>query len=214
VRPARPFRLPGLAGGLERLRRLLALGLSAADWTCPPAPAILNLACGRADESGVVLETLAPRATRGLYLGIDLRAPEIDEARARWLPAAPPGWDLEFRCGDASQPERLRQLPPIDFALVRHQNFWNEPDTWTRLFAGALKRLAPRGLLAITSYFDHEHQLARACLLQLGAHPLADLRHPHSRALSDAPGKSVDRHLALFSREPPDISLKPRGFSS
>ena len=198
--PAKPFSYPGIHGDIERLSELLAIGLQTASWHPPESPAILNLACGRADESGVLLRNLAPAATRLFYLGIDLRAPEINEARARWIPAAPLDWDLDFRVGDASRTDRMKQLPPFDFIFIRHQNFWHDIPTWTDLYANALAALKPSGLLAITSYFDREHSLATACLKQLGATILTNIRHPESRSLPDAPRKSVDRHLAIFKR--------------
>lgn len=199
MQPALPFSFPGIGDDVRRLSALLALGLRSAGWQAPPAPAVLNLACGRADETGVLLAALAPLARELFLLGIDLRPTEIAEARARWLPAAPPGWQLDFRAGDASRTDRMKQLPPFDFIFIRHQNYWHDPATWLVLFQNALAALRPGGLLAITSYFDREHELATACLLQCGARLVAQLPHPHSRPLDDAPHKSVDRHLALFS---------------
>ena len=199
MQPAIPFTFPGIDADVRRLGALLALGLRAAGWEAPAKPAVLNLACGRADETGVLLAGLAPLAGELFYLGIDLRPPEIAEAKARWIPAAPPGWQLDFRAGDASRTDRMKQLPPFDFIFIRHQNYWHDPGVWEQLYRNALGSLKPGGLLAITSYFDREHDLATACLLQCGASKQADLPHPHSRPLPDAPGKSVDRRLALFS---------------
>ena len=196
--PAKPFSYPGIDADIERLSKLLAIALQTAAWKPPESLTILNLACGRADETGVLLKNLAPAATRLFYLGIDLRAPEINEARSRWIPAAPYEWDLDFRVGDASHTDRMKQLPPFDFIFIRHQNFWNDIPIWTELYANALAALKPEGLLTITSYFDREHELATACLKQLGATLLTSIRHPNSRPLNDAPGKSVDRHLAIF----------------
>jgi SAM-dependent methyltransferase len=202
MRPARPFSFPGIDQDVARLGRLLNLGLKAAAWAPTAPPAVLNLACGRADETGVLVEALAPRGAPLFLLGIDLRAAEIEEARARWLPAGGPGQDLAFRSGDASRVDRMRQLPRFDFVFIRHQNFWHDPEVWTRLYRHALDALKPDGCLAITSYFDREHELAGACLGQLGAACVADLPHPASRRLADAPGKSVDRHLAIFRHSP------------
>ena len=199
MQPAIPFTFPGIGADVRRLGALLTLGLRAADWKTPMKPAVLNLACGRADESGVLLAAVAPLAADLFYLGIDLRPPEIAEAKARWIPAAPPGWQLDFRAGDASRTDRMKQLPPFDFIFIRHQNYWHDPAIWEQLYRNALGAMKPGGLLAITSYFDREHDLATACLLQCGALKRADLPHPHSRPLPDAPGKSVDRRLALFS---------------
>lgn len=201
VQAAIPFSYPGIAEDVERLGGLLALGLRAADWRAPAKPAVLNLACGRADETGVLLSNLAPLTSELFYLGVDLRPAEIAEARARWIPSAPPSWQLDFRPGDASRADRMKQLPRFDFIFIRHQNYWHDPAVWTVLFRNALEVLKPDGLLAITSYFDREHALATSALIQSGAIKLADVRNPHSRALPDAPRKSVDRHLALFRKE-------------
>ncbi|MEM9237519.1 MAG: class I SAM-dependent methyltransferase, partial [Verrucomicrobiota bacterium] len=103
MRPAKPFSFPGIAEDIQRLSALLTLGLRTANWQPPESPAILNLACGRADETGILTAAAAPTASRLFYLGLDIRAPEIAEARARWIPTAPPGWDLEFRVGDAAR---------------------------------------------------------------------------------------------------------------
>ena len=199
MNPAIPYSYPGIAEDLQRLRGLLDLALRTAGWTPPPAPAVLNLACGRADESGILLSSVAPLAAELFYLGIDLRPAEIAEAKSRWLPAAPPGWQLDFRAGDASRTDRMKQLPPFDLVFIRHQNYWHDPATWLVLFSNALASLKPRGLLVITSYFDREHELAMACLLECGATKLADVHHPHARPLPDAPKKAVDRRLAVFS---------------
>ncbi|MDB4817412.1 hypothetical protein OAH11_00780, partial [Akkermansiaceae bacterium] len=56
------------------------------------------------------------------------------------------------------------------------------------------------GLLVITSYFDKEHELATHALEELGAVQVGSIINPNSRALSDAPGKSVDKHLAVFKK--------------
>lgn len=196
--PAKPFRYPGTDADIQRLARLLEMGLQSAFWTPPAEPAILNLACGRADETGILLDALAAPAGRAFYLGIDLRPLEIDEARSRWLPGVPPGWEVDFRCGDASRTDRMKLLPSFDFIFVRHQNFWSDVSVWSRIYQNALTLLRPEGMLAITSYFDREHALACACLSQLGAEKAVDVPHFASRPLDDAPNKSVDRHLALW----------------
>lgn len=196
--PAIPFSFPGIDGDVDRLGKLIQLALQGAGWDPPEAPAILNLACGRADETGVLIQNLAPFATQLFYLGVDLRTLEIREARSRWLPNRLPGHEFEFRSGDASRTDRMTLLPPFDFVFIRHQNFWSDPEVWTRLYQNALRKLKPEGLLMITSYFDREHELATACLRQLRAEPVVHLPHPSSRPLKDAPGKSVDRHLSVF----------------
>ena len=201
MQPARPYSYPGIDGDISRLRDLLALGLATAGWSPPRSPAILNLACGRADETGTLVELLAPHGSPLFMLGIDLRGPEIDEARARWLPAAAAGQEMDFRSGDASRIDQMKLLPPFDFIFIRHQNYWSAVDDWTRLLRNAIGTLRETGILVITSYFDKEHELASACLQQLGVERIADIMHPMSRPLNDAPGKSVDKRLAIFRRK-------------
>lgn len=159
---------------------------------------VLNLACGRADETGVLFSSLAP-ARIGFYLGIDLLRGDISEAKQRWRTNHPVA-QVDFKTGDASRTDRMKQLPPFDLVFIRHQNYWHDEAQWDRLLENALHSLKPHGVMAFTSYFDREHSLALASLKTCGAECLLNLRHIESRALGDAPGKSVDRHLALVSR--------------
>ena len=132
--PALPFSYPGIGADVRRLGEFLKLVLRTSGWNAPEAPAILNLACGRADETGELLNAISPFARELFYLGIDLRPAEAAEGKARWVPAAPPGWQLDFRAGDASRTDRMRQLfaqlkeiegdPPRDESLGRR--FWNK----------------------------------------------------------------------------------------
>jgi len=190
-----PFRFPCTREDVARLERLLRDALLAAGFSPQGPLAVLNLACGRADESGALAAALAP-AGIAFYLGIDLRPDAIAEAGARW---ALPAGEITFRCGDASATDRMRELPAFDLVFIRHQNYWHEPAVWDRLLENALGTLGPGGLLVCTSYFDREHELLKAALKTRGARTLVDLRHPQSRPLKDAVGKSVDRHLAVFS---------------
>lgn len=200
----RPFRYPGTGEDVARLARLLRDGLKVAGFFPTGKLAALNLACGRADETGALAAALAP-AEIGFYLGIDLRPDTIAEATARW--ALPEG-EIEFRSGDAAATDRMKQLPAFDFIFIRHQNYWHEPAVWDRLLGNALDRLKPSGILVCTSYFDREHELLVAALRTRGAAVVASLRHAESRPLPDAPGKSVDRHLAIF-RQGQEITLHP-----
>lgn len=206
MQPAKPYSYHGVAQDVVRLRSLLAVGLRAADWTPPKHPKALNLACGRADETGILFEVLVGMSAPIFMLGLDLRGPEIDEARARWIPACAPGQELEFRSGDAAQIDKMQSLPLFDFIFIRHQNFWSTVGDWKSLYAHALAALKETGVLVITSYFDKEHELASAYLQNIGAERLADLQHPHSRPLKDTPGKSVDRRLAVFRQKPAGLN--------
>lgn len=191
-----PFRHPGTAEDVRALRDQLGLLFRA----CPPPPrreiVVWNLACGRADESGALAAALAP-AKIAHYLGIDLRGHCIREARTRW---ELPGGVSEFIEGDASAiPAGLGPSVP-DVIFIRHQNYWHEPQVWDRIFTRALDCLAADGVLACTSYFDREHGLMKSAMRTLGAVAAADFQNPRSRPLADAPGKSVDRHLAAFTK--------------
>jgi SAM-dependent methyltransferase len=194
-----PFSHPATAADVARLQVLLGEALTAVGFQRSGRIAVLNPACGRADETGALAAALGP-ADIGFYLGIDLRQDTVAEAARRWHL---PGGLIEFRCGDASATHRMKLLPEFDFIFIRHQNYWDDPITWDRLLSNALAVLAPGGLLACTSYFDREHELLKAALKTRGAEILWDARHPASRPLPDAPGKSVDRHLAVFSTPPP-----------
>lgn len=202
-----PFRYPGTSGDVLRLETLIRDALAAAGFRPSGPLALLNLACGRADETGALAAALSPQPV-GFYLGIDLRPDAVAEAAARW--ALPQG-EIEFRCGDAAATDRMRQLPAFDLVFIRHQNYWHEPAVWDRLLANALHALKPGGLLACTSYFDHEHDLMSAALQTRGARLVANIRHPRSRPLPDAPKKSVDRHLALFRAQTNAATATPLG---
>jgi len=191
-----PFRHPGTAEDVRILREQLSLLFLA----CPAPPrrelVVWNLACGRADESGALAAALHP-ARIIHYLGIDLRAHCIREARERW---SLPGGIVEFIEGDAATlPAGCGPSVP-DVIFIRHQNYWHDPTCWDRIFSRALACLAEDGMLACTSYFDHEHELMTSAMRTLGAMVAAGFKNPATRPLSDAPGKSVDRHLAAFTK--------------
>ncbi len=190
-----PFRHAQTAADVARLRNLLRTSLAAAGFPGHRENlSVLNLACGRADETGAIAAAVAPGKI-GFYFGLDLRADAIAEATARW---ALPAGTIDFRCGDGSAIHQMRQLPAFDLIFIRHQNYWHDPARWDVMCGHALAALAPGGLLACTSYFDFEHELLKASLATRGARVLWDVRSPGSRALDDASNKSVDRRLALF----------------
>jgi len=192
-----PFRYPGTDEDVRKLERLLIEAFRIAGFRPPGRPAVLNLACGRADESGAIAGAIAP-AEIGFYLGIDLRAEAVAEAARRWKL---PGGIIEFRCGDATMIGRADELPEFDLVFIRHQNYWHDPATWDLLLDHALKRLSLCGVMVCTSYFDREHDLFVAALKTRGAELLVNLHHSQSRPLTDARGKSVDRRLAIFAQK-------------
>lgn len=191
-----PFSHPATAGDVQRLFKVLRDALNGIDFTAPDKFAVLNLACGRADETGAIAAALGSQRLQ-YYLGIDLRADTISEASRRWKSDTA---IVEFRCGDASSIHRMKSLPPFDVIFIRHQNYWDDPLTWDHLLTNALSVLVPTGLLICTSYFDREHDLLKAALQTRGSEILWDVRHLESRSLPEARGKSVDRHLAIFRR--------------
>ncbi len=191
-----PFRYPGTPEDVARLGSRLRLALSAVPFPHDGQLSVLNFACGRADETGALAAALAP-AKIVHYLGIDLRPDAIAEAAKRWQL---PGGRIEFRCADASAIGRMRWISGVDLIFIRHQNYWSDPVVWDRMLESGLNVLKSEGLLACTSYFDREHELMVASLKTRGAQVVWNMRDPDSRPLSDAPGKSVDRHLAVFRK--------------
>jgi ubiquinone/menaquinone biosynthesis C-methylase UbiE len=128
----------------------------------------LNIACGRADETGLLVRALSPLCQQLQITGIDIRERELDEARQRWT--SHPAAQLYFIKQDASRLHLIQALPDtVDLILMRHQNFWNGAETWVRIYDSALRKLSPKGRLVITSYFDLEHQQAVRAISALGA---------------------------------------------
>lgn len=174
---------------------------------------ILDLACGPCREIEAVCSSLRPLLRRDRaairFVGADIRAAEIHEARRRGALTAPAGIHAEFLVADCGKLDTLRELgATFDLVFLRHQNYWNDPKLWRRIFESGLRRLKPTGVLAITSYFDDEHRLALRALDKIGARLLLTVRNPQSRPLSTR-GKSVDRHLALFRHPPPEDTPAP-----
>lgn len=191
-----PFRYPGTIEDVNRLSARLRQAFAAVGFLRGGSVRVLNLACGRADETGALARALAPAAV-GHYLGIDLRADAIEEAAKRWFL---PGGLIEFRSGDASLIDRMGLIADVDLIFIRHQNYWHDPVVWDRMLENGLKVLKTDGLLVCTSYFDKEHELLVAAMKTRGAEVLWNMRDPESRRLADAPGKSVDRHLVIFRK--------------
>ena len=202
--PNAPFQLGDLPEDMKILRKALRETLH----DIPDAPAdgserrILNLACGRADETGVLADIFGGD-DRLEIVGADIRAAEIEEARLRWKTPSHGDIHTRFHVEDGKRfLDAMSSNERFNLTFMRHQNFWNNPKLWARMFEGGLRQLGEDGLFVITSYFDVEHELACRRLETLGAVKVADHRNLDSRALADAPGKSVDRHIAVF-RKPP-----------
>jgi len=163
---------------------------------------LLNLACGRGDETGVLAKLLAEKSKSAHLQGLDIRAAEILQTNSRWKKElAERKAKVDFITHRGDRLLDLAEIATPDIAFLRHQNYWNDKPVWTQIFDQALERLNEDGLLVITSYFDQEHELATAALEKLGAIQVGAIINPNSRALSDAPGKSVDKHLAVFRKK-------------
>ena len=162
---------------------------------------LLNVACGRGDETGVLAKLLSEKANSAHLQGLDIRAAEIDQANSRWKKELTSKASADFITHRGDRLFDLAEIGNPDIAFLRHQNFWNDKPVWTNIFDQTLERLDDDGLLVITSYFDKEHELATQALEILGAIQVGSIINPNSRALSDAPGKSVDKHLAVFRKK-------------
>ncbi|MFM2197668.1 MAG: hypothetical protein RLZZ505_1100 [Verrucomicrobiota bacterium] len=191
-----PFSHEGTDADVRRLAGLLGEVFALAGLRLSGKLAVLNLACGRADETGALAAAVAP-AEIGFYLGMDLRADAIAEARKRW---ELPGGEIVFREGNAAMIGRMESLPEFDMVFIRHQNYWHEPMVWEGILEESLAALKEGGHLVCTSYFDLEHELLVASMRARGAKVLANVRHAFSRELPDAAGKSVDRWVAVFGK--------------
>lgn len=165
--------------------------------TNPSLIRVLNLACGRADETGALTYLFAHQAKQLQIIGIDIRNREISHAQKFWKTT--PDISREFLVHDASKLFSIQALrQPFDLVFMRHQNFWNGDITWSKIYDNALHALKPNAALVITSYFDREHLQAINALTALGAELITTIKNPSSRPILDAPHKSADRHVALF----------------
>ena len=209
--PNAPFQLEDLSEDMNILSKALRESLQGV----PNAPAargerrILNLACGRADETGVLADIFGGEHQLEI-VGADIRDAEIEEARLRWKTPTQSDVHTRFHVEDGKRfLDAMSSNERFDLTFMRHQNFWNNPRLWARMFEGGLRQLDEDGLFVITSYFDVEHELACRKLAALGAVKVADHRNLDSRALADAPGKSVDRHIAVFRKPLSGTSIQP-----
>lgn len=158
---------------------------------------ILNLACGSCDEAETLVKFAQDQTSGAVNLtGADIRIREILQAReahAR-LPA-------EFLLQDASKLSEHKELgEDFKMVLLRHQNYWHGRDLWKKIFEQGLEKTGDEGLLVITSYFDKEHQLALEALSKIGAELIETRENEVARRLL-SPGKSVDKHIAVFRRK-------------
>lgn len=188
------------------LRRVLKQAGPGALPALPNGPLqILDLACGTCRESDTLVEVFrdlsgGDRDVR--FVGADIRDRELEEAAARARAAGKSRDRFEFLTGNCARLGVHRELGrDFDVTFLRHQNYWNDKPVWQRIFEQGLEKLKDDGLLVITSYFDREHALALQALERAGAELIVTEQNEATRVLSDAPGKSVDRHVAVFRKK-------------
>lgn len=191
-----PFSYDGIDGDIRRLGVLLKDSFSVVEMSFDGKISVLNLACGRADETGVLFGALIP-ANVEFYLGIDLRGDAIEDASRRWKSN---GCKVHFMEGNAAMLGRMKTLPLFDLIFIRHQNYWHEPMVWEGILDEAIAAMQPNGYLVCTSYFDLEHELFSASMRVRETKLLLNVSNNHSRPLPDAEGKSVDRWLGIWRR--------------
>jgi len=170
---------------------------------------VLDVACGECREAEVLTDFLSElRGSRDgtvKLTGIDVREREIADAARRFgerreANGGPAARECEFLSGDASRLDEEGAVGEnFDLVFMRHQNFWNGARTWEAIYDQALAKLDEGGRLVITSYFDREHELAVEAIRRLGGDLVRSEFNPETRALP-TPGKSVDRHVAVFRR--------------
>ena len=204
------------AEDLERLHRMLRRVAGDDLETLPRLLAgreearILDIACGECREAEVLTDFMAelkgaPDSAVKLT-GIDLRAREIANATRKFGGRRGPDGirgkrEFEFLTDDATKLKGHAELgDDFDLVFMRHQNYWNGDSTWEKIFDQALEKLSTDGRLIITSYFDKEHALALEALERLGGELIRTEFNPETRELV-TPGKSVDRHVAIFRRK-------------
>jgi SAM-dependent methyltransferase len=171
---------------------------------------ILDIACGECREAEVLTDFVAelkggPESAVKLT-GIDVRAREIANAEKKFGRRRGPDGrkgkrEFEFLAGDATKLRGHAEMgDDFDLVFLRHQNYWNGDRTWEEIFDQALEKVGTDGRLIITSYFDKEHSLALEAIQRLGGELIRTEFNSETRELV-TPGKSVDRHVAIFRRK-------------
>jgi SAM-dependent methyltransferase len=123
---------------------------------------VLDLACGDG-EGDVVIHSLLGGSVFGEInqnvhlIGIDIDRDKIAKAEIN-NPLS------EYIHGDASRLEDYPQVPnEVDAVFVRHQNIGNpfaNPEKWRTIFKQGTAKLREGGVMMVTSYLEHEHEMA------------------------------------------------------
>jgi len=171
---------------------------------------ILDIACGACNEAEALTDFVAELKGGGekkiKLTGVDMRAREIEDAQRRFggrhiLEESGVEKEFDFLTGDASKLADHGEMgDDFDLVFLRHQNYWNADKTWEEIFDQALAKVGDDGRLIITSYFDKEHALALKAIQRLGGELIKTEFNEETRELM-TPGKSVDRHVAIFRRK-------------
>ncbi len=177
------------------LRKLLA-GEKVPGLTQRGERKLLDIACGRADETGVLKKIFGADTDSLQIIGADIRDREIGEANERWKDK-----DAQFLVHDGTKLNEIEAMNDADIAFLRHQNYWNGRETWEEIFSQTTEKLNDNGLMIITSYFDREHALAKKALTEQGLELINEVRNVQSRNTGDVVEKSVDRWLAVFRKK-------------
>ncbi len=167
---------------------------------------VLDVACGECFEGEMLSKLLRELSSAeggddvpGVdFVGLDIREAEIARAAERVRSNHKADIDFRFLAGDGKR--LLKESEEADVVFVRHQNYYLGGKDWHELFQQSLDKLAPDGKLIITSYFDHEHELAKDAIERVGGEIIEDLTNEEARALP-TPGKCVDKRLAIFQRK-------------
>lgn len=171
---------------------------------------VLDIACGDCREAEVLGDFVAelkgaPEASVKLT-GIDVRAREIADAARNFGKRQGPRdergrREFEFLTGDATKLKDHAEMGgDFDLVFLRHQNYWNGARDWEEIFDQALDKVGDEGRLVITSYFDKEHALALEAIQKLGGELIRTEFNDETRELI-TPGKSMDRHVAIFRKK-------------
>lgn len=188
----------------KQLQRLCQGKLSPAD---AQRLRVLDLACGECFEAEMLQKVMRQIAAGGDakdlavdFIGTDIRDREIELAAER-CGKGEDGVDYRFMVKDGQKLTQDADLGEgFDVVFVRHQNYYLGGKEWHGIFEQSLEKLAPDGKLVITSYYDHEHELAKDAIQKVGGELIDDVANREARALASK-GKFVDKRLAIFRRK-------------